>query len=1337
MGLLKNYPPSVGGVYALYLKSIFLFSIFLVFSSLAGNATIYYVSTSGNDSNSGTSPDKPWKSLTKVNNFSPQQGDQILFNRGDEWVGTITVSASGSSGNPVVYGAYGTGSNPKIYGSEEITGWTLHSGNIYKATVNSAIEQLFVNNSRARLARYPNSGYFLTTSVQSTTQFTSKELNSGINYKGATWIGRTTAFTMYNRNVAGSSSQTITLESSPSYGLGVNKGFFLANKLEFLDQAGEWYYEPSTKTVYLWAPNGDTPSNYQVRGSTSAYGVNISGKNYIVIKDFDILHSSNTGVYINNANYITIDNNRIFSPDLFGIHMPSNSNSPVFKNNYIYQAGGGIRCFGTSATITDNIVEDTGLHQNINKTVFTHDNFGTAIYSRNNSPVIQYNRILNAGYDGINWKGTKGSIKYNFVNGACQVLDDGGGIYTYNKGVPTASAGSEVMYNIVLNVHGNRVGYTDSYNPAYGIYMDNETTGVTVKNNTVAYVACGLYIHDAGNILLQYNTIFDALLGCRASGEYSDSYLYDNIFYSLDRKGDFTWWTNRHQMFQARDGSSPVYNNNKYYHPNQTMVFRAGSNMAIADWKSATGEDKNSTLFISPLAEGETEQLFYNDTKQTKTIDLGNAVYRDLEGNNVSKLTLEPFTSKILIKKNGSNQSPVILDQSFDIYAPKTANELLAQVAANDHDSGQTLSYSIIKGNETDLFSINSSTGEIFTNLDIKSSVNQSIALLVEVKDNAVYPLSATASVTLNIIGVEDIASPDITSPVISSFSIPATDTSLTIPILAFTVTDNLAVAGYKLTETPNAPLAGDIDWNTSAPLSYTFSQSGIKTLYAWAKDDAGNVSDFLYGTVTITLENTKLLSPLDSIEHVTICEGEEYMGWTASGVYERVVTRDTVIQSKGINQIPNSDFRNGTGGWTKWSTSGYSLDLGTCDKNYISSPTGMLVNCTANGTTVSSLQLITGGAISVEAGKEYELTFYAKATVEFYIGRLYIHQGITPWTKYGAFEELSPKITTNWSEHKIRFTATHSAADAQLRIYLGNSLPAGQTLFIDDVSFAEVTEETVQINQKITTHLTVTPTQYSTENITIIEGEDYMGWTESGVYERTLVSTAGCDSLVTTNLTVSSPVVPEPEPEPAPAPAPVPDPAQPADEELITEYITICEGEDYLGWTASGVYERVVTRDTVVQSKGINQIPNSDFSNGTVGWTKWTASGYSINLEANNQDYISSPASLQVNCTANGTTVSSLQLITGGAISVEAGKEYELTFYAKATVDFNIGRLYIHQAISPWTKYGAFEVLSPKITTNWSEHKIRFTATHTAADAQVADLPGQQPSGRPVIAPR
>ena len=124
MSTFRNYPLNSQGVRSLYIsntplsRKIFslLFIIFLLFSSIVGNATIYYVSAYGNDSNTGTSTGQPWKSLAKVNNFSPKPGDQILFNRGDELTGTITVSASGSSGNPVTYGAYGTGSKPKIYG---------------------------------------------------------------------------------------------------------------------------------------------------------------------------------------------------------------------------------------------------------------------------------------------------------------------------------------------------------------------------------------------------------------------------------------------------------------------------------------------------------------------------------------------------------------------------------------------------------------------------------------------------------------------------------------------------------------------------------------------------------------------------------------------------------------------------------------------------------------------------------------------------------------------------------------------------------------------------------------------------------------------------------------------------------------------------------------------------------------------------------------------------------------------------------------------------------------------------------------------------------------------
>ena len=42
----------------------------VIFSTNSLNATNYYVSSSGNDSNAGTSESLPWKTLTKVNNQS-------------------------------------------------------------------------------------------------------------------------------------------------------------------------------------------------------------------------------------------------------------------------------------------------------------------------------------------------------------------------------------------------------------------------------------------------------------------------------------------------------------------------------------------------------------------------------------------------------------------------------------------------------------------------------------------------------------------------------------------------------------------------------------------------------------------------------------------------------------------------------------------------------------------------------------------------------------------------------------------------------------------------------------------------------------------------------------------------------------------------------------------------------------------------------------------------------------------------------------------------------------------------------------------------------------------
>lgn len=82
-------------------------------------ATVYYVdATSGSDSNNGLSTGAPVKTLTKVNTFSLNAGDEVLFKRGETWTNErLYPTDSGTAENCIKYGAYGVGEDPVFDGN--------------------------------------------------------------------------------------------------------------------------------------------------------------------------------------------------------------------------------------------------------------------------------------------------------------------------------------------------------------------------------------------------------------------------------------------------------------------------------------------------------------------------------------------------------------------------------------------------------------------------------------------------------------------------------------------------------------------------------------------------------------------------------------------------------------------------------------------------------------------------------------------------------------------------------------------------------------------------------------------------------------------------------------------------------------------------------------------------------------------------------------------------------------------------------------------------------------------------------------------------------------------
>jgi hypothetical protein len=144
--------------------------------------------------------------------------------------------------------------------------------------------------------------------------------------------------------------------------------------------------------------------------------------------------------------------------------------------------------------------------------------------------------------------------------------------------------------------------------------------------------------------------------------------------------------------------------------------------------------------------------------------------------------------------------------------------------------------------------------------------------------------------------------------------------------ILTLSGSDNVGVTGYYLSAAPQAPLASDAGWvavsssaSFSASVPYTLSGGdGSKTVYAWYKDAAGNVSNT--ASCSIILDATVPL--------VTITSPTRYPNYkTTSGAIDLGGNSSDV--ASGVTSVTWESDRGGSGaasGTTNWTISGISL---------------------------------------------------------------------------------------------------------------------------------------------------------------------------------------------------------------------------------------------------------------------------------------------------------------------------------------------------------------------------------------------------------------------------
>jgi len=397
-------------------------------------ATTYYVSSTGNDVNSGTSENSAWQSLTKVNSFTPRPGDRILFQRGDTFYGQLVVNDSGVSGNPVTFGSYGSGAKPIITGFTDVTDWTDSGGNIWESTnavsALSTCNMVVINGVNTPMGRYPNaeaanSGYLTFQFHSGTTSITSSSLTGTPDWAGAELVIRNGQFVLDRTFITEQTGGTLTYSPAISFEPPNGYGFFVQNDIRTLDTQNEWYYNPSTKKISIYSTSEPTG----VKVSTVEYLVQGFG-GYVTFDNISFT-GANSFAFFNDWGIwpsVVIQNSLINFSGISGIRMSGMTDGFKIENDSILNSNNnGIDLWvgNPSAIIRNNTIQNSGIYAGMGQNgMQQYSGIAPGYLDTNTGSIIEGNKVLNSGYIGINFNGTNVTVKNNLVNTFCLVLGD-------------------------------------------------------------------------------------------------------------------------------------------------------------------------------------------------------------------------------------------------------------------------------------------------------------------------------------------------------------------------------------------------------------------------------------------------------------------------------------------------------------------------------------------------------------------------------------------------------------------------------------------------------------------------------------------------------------------------------------------------------------------------------------------------------------------------------------------------------------------------------------------------------------------------------------------------
>ncbi len=324
-------------------------------------------------------------------------------------------------------------------------------------------------------------------------------------YVSKVWHSDALNVTDYNN-----STGVISFSNEPQYGF-VNvdavQQAYVNNVSEELDDAGEYWVDPTTKTLYVYKPQGNY--NMATKGTFLTVERNV---NYITLKKLNFRICDANGIVVYGDNF-TFDQSSLtyVGGGRYGFRTAYGLNLVITNSTFAYCAETAVYTEGPGPDSRSDYdyyaLQSTGF---VFKNNLIHDVDLVRVPVESGGLKIEYhvgadvshNEIYNSARYGIDYK--YGNIdcifEYNYLHHCMQNSADGGAFYC---GRVAFNRGNVIRYNVVADIYALNRMHTGG---TYSIYLDDGMENLICYGNV--FYNAGTIMNNGGRAHEIYDNVF-------------------------------------------------------------------------------------------------------------------------------------------------------------------------------------------------------------------------------------------------------------------------------------------------------------------------------------------------------------------------------------------------------------------------------------------------------------------------------------------------------------------------------------------------------------------------------------------------------------------------------------------------------------------------------------------------------------------------------------------------------------------------------------------------------------------------------------------------------------